>query len=235
MPDPTFEGLGFFYASSDMLDPEKAARRCADAGASWACVLVESVDGRRQTAARIAAAVAALRALDIRADLYTFPHPSKGDEGARRAVDAAKASGISRVVIDAEPFVTDTERADWTTNSLASAGRIVTDAGLDLAWTTFPRRRWAGVTFPPGPMLLQIYKTIRDIDDAREAIEKFGQREIVVCVGTHLDDGLLPADLAGVDALIAGSGVAKACGVWACATTSKREGEALRAWATRTR
>ena len=30
MPDPTFEGLGFFYASADMFEPEKAARRRAD-------------------------------------------------------------------------------------------------------------------------------------------------------------------------------------------------------------
>lgn len=226
MPDPAFDGLGFFYASADMLDPEKAARRCADAGASWACVLVESVDGRRQKPERIAAAVAALRALDIRADLYTFPHPSKGDEGAQRAVAAAKANAIQRVVLDAEPF----EGADWSTNALASAGRIVTNAGLELAWTTFPRRRWATVVFPPGAMLLQVYHTIRDLEDAREALTRFGDREIVLCIATHLDDGRVAADLANVDAL-----GGRACGVWACVTTSKREGEALRAWATRKR
>lgn len=226
MAEATFEGLGFFYASADMLEPEKAARRCADAGASWACVLVESVDGRRQKPERIAAAVAALRALDIRADLYTFPHPTKGDEGAQRAAEAAKANGIRRVVLDVEPF----KGADWNTNTLASAGRIIREAGLELAWTTFPRKRWGAVVFPPGAMLLQVYHTIRDLDDAREAMHRFGQREIVLCIATHLDDGRVAADLENVDAL-----GGRACGVWACVTTSKREGEALRAWATRER
>ena len=76
------DGLGFFYTSRDMLDAEKSATRAAGFGASWCAVLVESVDGRRQTLERIKAACDALRAKDIAPVLYTFPAPHAGDAGA---------------------------------------------------------------------------------------------------------------------------------------------------------
>jgi hypothetical protein len=218
------DGLGFFYTSRDMLDAEKSATRAAGFGASWCAVLVESVDGRRQTLERIKAACDALRAKDIAPVLYTFPAPHAGDAGARYACEVAIACKVARVILDVEPF----RGADWTEGAISSMAAIVRAAGLDLAWTTFYRRRWGAVRFPPGPMYLQVYTRVRDLEELARAVAIFPGREIIACIGTFQDDARVAGDLANASTVSPTT-----IGVWALATTSAGEGAALRRWAVR--
>lgn len=221
MPE-TRDGLGFFYTSRDMLDAEKSATRAAGFGAAWCAVLVESVDGRRQTPERIASAVEALRAKDITPVIYTFPAPFAGDAAARYACEAAIANKIRRVILDVEPFRGD----DWTQDAIASMAAIVRGAGLDVAFSTFYRRRWGAIRWPAGPMYLQVYERVRDMDELRRAVALFPGREIIPCVGTYQDDARVAGDVANA-ARISPTTI----GVWALATTSAAEGAALRRWA----
>ena len=174
---------------------------------------------------RIVSAAKALRALDVEPAIYTFPDPDKGDDAARYAARAAEASGVHRVIVDAEPA----GGLDWTAAALDRAGAILRAAGLDVAWTTFYRRRITAFRWPAGAMYLQVYTRIHNADDLREAIRPFAQggREIVLCIGTHRDDDRVAADVA----TAAEHGTGPSVGVWCLATTSKAEGEALRAWA----
>ncbi len=71
------DGLAVYLGSSDMSAIERGKgpqlallRRC---GATMAMVLIESVDGRRQSWKRVAAVCAALRAVDISPIAYSFP------------------------------------------------------------------------------------------------------------------------------------------------------------------
>ena len=218
------DGLGFFYASADMLDPEASAKRAAAFGASWCAVLVESVDKRRQAPARVKAAVDALRAQDIEPILYTFPHPTIVGEATSRAIAAAKANRISVVMIDAEPF----DGHDWTAADLALAHRLIVEAGLEPAWTTFYRRRWGALRWPRAPMFLQVYERVRDRDELDRAISLFGSLPVILCIGTHLNDARVAPDLSN-----ATRRSPKAIGVWCLATTSATEGAALREWVVR--
>jgi hypothetical protein len=218
------DGLGFFYTSRDMLDAEKSATRAAGFGASWCAVLVESVDGRRQTLERVAAACEALRAKDVAPVLYTFPAPHAGDAAARYACEATSAARVQRVILDIEPFRGD----DWTQHGISSAASIIRGANIDVAFSTFYRRRWGAMRFPPGPMFLQVYERVRDAEELARAVALFPGREIIPCIGTYQDDGRTSSDLANAER------VSKTTiGVWALATTSAAEGAALRRWAVR--
>jgi hypothetical protein len=216
------DGLGFFYTSRDMLDAAKSARRAAGFGASWCAVLTESVDGRRQPIERVSKACEALRARDILPVLYTFPAPHAGDAGARYACEAAIACKVRRVILDIEPF----RGADWTQDGIARAAAIVRGVGLDVAFSTFYRRRWGAIRWPAGPMYLQVYERVRDPEELARAVALFPGREIIPCIGTYQDDGRVAGDLVNASAISP-----KTIGVWALATTSAGEGAALRRWA----
>lgn len=227
MPDlaTAFDGLGFFYGSRDMLDPERSAARCASFGASWACPLIESVDGRVQTRARFARAVETLRALDVRPIPYTFPTASRAELGGKLAADYCAGVGAGACVLDVEPFEGD----DWTQARLDGAAQALERSDIAVAWTAFYRSRWRSLRFPPGPMLLQAYERVRDLEDLDDAIKLFGPgRETIVCIGSHKD--ATPATVR-ADVANAQTRSPKSIGVWALATTSTAEGAELKRWA----
>lgn len=216
------DGLGFFYSSRDMLDGAKSAARAASFGASWCAVLVESVDGRRQSLERVAGAVEALRAVDVTPILYTFPAPKAGDAAAKHAAEVAITVKVARVILDVEPF----QGSDWTRGALESASEILRLAGLDVAFSTFYRRRWSALRFPPGAMYLQVYERVRDRDELARAIALFPGREIIACIGTYQDDARVSSDVSEAARVSP-----RSIGVWSLATTSAGEGSALRRWA----
>tara|TARA_R110000868_G_scaffold83620_2_gene235891 strand:+ start:661 stop:1329 length:669 start_codon:yes stop_codon:yes gene_type:complete len=216
------DGLGFFYASRDMLDGAKSAARAASFGASWCAVLVESVDGRRQSPERVLGACEALRARDIAPILYTFPAPDQGDAAARHAAEIAEACDVKPVILDVEPY----KGRDWNAGTISSAAGILRSLGREVAYSTFYRRRWGAIRFPAGAMYLQVYERVRDPDELARAVALFPGREIVACVGTYQDDARVGSDLANAERVSP-----RSIGVWSLATTGPDEGRALRRWA----
>lgn len=234
-PDPDLRGLGFFYASADMSSsPERAAAKCADAGASWAMILVESVDGRVQPTDRIVAHASALRTAGVRPLIYTFPDPREagaggGRDGLRvmvqRAIARARIASVPHVCLDFEPF----GGADWNGDQIGRAVRMVQDAGLRASVTVFHRPRWARVRWPAVPIVLQVYERARDPGLLDQTMTVWCERAdlIMPAIGTYLGDvARLRSDLAHVRAH---RDTAGGLAVWALATTDRAERAILRA------
>lgn len=233
--DPDLAGLGFFYASADMAsNPERAAAKCADACASWAMILVESVDGRVQPLDRIVAHAAALRAAGVRPLVYTFPDPREAGAGSgrdglrvmvKRAINRAQITSVPHVCLDFEPF----QGADWTGDQIGAAVRQVQAAGLRASVTVFHRPRWARVRWPAVPIVLQVYERARDPRLLDQTVTAWRERVPVVvpAIGTYLGDvARLRSDLAHVRAH---RDTAGGLAVWALATTDRAERAILRA------
>lgn len=97
------DGLWIYLGSGDMARPSETVATLRACGAIGALVLVESVDGRRQPLARVAAMVDALAAADVSAILYSFPSVT-GDLYASR-IHLAKCAALTGAgtQLDAEP------------------------------------------------------------------------------------------------------------------------------------
>jgi len=224
----SFEGLGFFYASPDMNDKGdavKSAKKAKRFGASWCAVLVESVDSRTQSPERVAECVKALRAEGIEPWLYSFPRRDRIAKAIEHAEDCGKASECMRLVWDVEPHEIDTY-GDWTQ---ADVNRLADGAiarGFEIGWSVFTRRRWDGIRFPNGPMLLQVYERVRDTQSLARAVDRWtpGGREVVCAIGTYFAPDRIRSD-----AKNALQHNATALAIWSLATTSDREGATLAA------
>lgn len=227
------DGLGFFYASADMArEPAESARRCAQAGASWAMILIESVDGRRQSPERVLAHAAALRARSIRALAYTFPSP-RGcetlaglDQATDRAIEIARGCGIEHLCFDFEPF----ERADWTGTQIRRAVARARAAGLRSSVTIFTRARWRKITWPAGvPVILQVYERARLRGLLAAALRQTfpgADPDTIPAIGTYAGD----ADRLGSDLDNIREWDPRGLAIWSLATTDVDERRALAAY-----
>lgn len=223
---PFFSGLGFFYASPDMNDrgdAAKSAKKAKRFGAAWACVLVESVDGRTQSPERVAECVAALRAEGVEPWLYSFPRRDRIEKAIEHAEACGVAADCMRLIWDVEPHEIDTY-GDWTQADVNRLADGANARGFTIGWSVFTRRRWDGIRFPAGPMILQVYERVRDLQSLERAMGRWsdGAREVVPAIGTYFAPDRIRSD-----AKNAAKHNARALAIWALATTSDREGATL--------
>ena len=222
-----FNGLGFFYASPDQNgkdDAIKSAKRAKRYGATWAAVLVESVDGRLQSPERVAECVEALRAEKIEPWLYSFPRRDRIAPAIEHAEACGIASGCMRLIWDVEPHEIE-EAGDWTQADINRLADGATARGFEIAWTVFTRRRWDSMRWPSGPMILQVYERVRDVGTLARSVERWtaGGREVVLAIGTYFNPDRVKSDWTN-----ARRHNAKALAIWSLATTSDREGATLK-------
>lgn len=232
------EGLGFFYASADMAGAASyAAAKCGDAGARWAAILIESVDGRRQNPTRVAQHADALRAEGILPILYTFPAPGGDlDASAEHARACAAASGCWHVCLDLEPF----DGEDWTQvriDKIVRRARFLLGPTGRISITVFSRPRWSRIAWSEFvPVILQVYQRAADPRTLKAAMAKWPPGTIPAA-GTYLgDNARLRRDLLNVGPyrpFVASvrSGGRGSLAIWALATTDAEERAILREFA----
>lgn len=222
-------GVGIFYSSRDMLTPAGSAEKCADAGASWAAVLVEAVDGRRIDRVTVRECATQLRSDDVLPVIYSFPDPG-GDiaSSARYAVEVARFAGVDHVCADFEPF----DGHDWTQGKIDAFLGPLLAAGLRVSVTVFTRPKWARIRWPAGvPVILQVYERARERKALRQALARWPELPIPA-VGTYLGDlARLRNDLGNIRAERPDGRVA----VWSLATTDAIERAELRRYALATK
>lgn len=221
----TRPGVGFWYNSRDVRDAAGSAAKAREAGAVRVHVPTDAVDGRLMPREHVVASVEAARRLGLDADLYSFPAALSVDHvraRVERAADIAVDCGVRRVIVDAEPHAGE----DWNSAEFAVADEAIRSRGLSAAWSVFPRRVWSRgtVRVPPGPIFLQVYRSIASADDVRAAMAVWAGREIALSVGSYDEEraGMLARDLRAALAL------ASVVDVWCLASTDARERAAVR-------
>lgn len=222
-------GLGMFLASRDMIaTPRVIRRKLLDCAATWAPILVESLDGRRQPLDRIREHAIEMREHDIRPAAYSFPHPKRGLAGADYLNEACEVAKIDLPCLDIEPAAD----ADWTERAIAETFAAVA-ARRAPTITLFTRPEWNHVAWndvaPGVPIWLQVYERVAEAGRLAGAIGRWKGRAVVPLIGTYLGEtARLERDLVNVADAARAAGSA---GVWALATTDAEERAALRRFA----
>lgn len=232
VPPASPSGLGAFLASADMArrpaETVLLARRC---GLSWAVVLVESVDGRRQRPERVRTVCEALRAAGCELWLYTFPAPPPArsvQAVADHLLECSRVAGVPHLCLDIEPH----RGQDWSEREIAELVGAVRGADVAPPITLFTRDEWASMDWatvaPSSPIWLQVYERVRSPSTLRKAIERWPGRHVVPLIGTYLGTSdRLKSDLVHVEPWARRAG---ALGIWSLASTDGNEADVLRRW-----
>lgn len=216
-------GLGIFYGSRAMLAAELSAERALEAGATYAMPLLESVDGRRPTEARVRAACAALQARGVSPVPYTFASRSRMVASIKRAATIVQGGDL---VLDIEPHGTD----DWDQQSVDRACRLASDLGYRVHITIFDRPLWRQIKWPAAvdTVILQVYNTAADRKMLETRIARYSAlfHRVIPAVGTWLGiPARLRADLENVRPYADRAG---ALAVWSLESTSAADRAVLR-------
>lgn len=167
-PSARPNGLGFYLDSHDMQQPPGAtAAKMLRAGATWAGVLIMSVDGRRQPIARIRAVVAACRDAHITPWLFGFPPPATAEASLMWFLIVAADVACPRVLLDLEPFDEDGDHEIDSSEDWAQADYDVLITGLraakvDVIVSIFRRARWERMKWRGVHVAIQAYKSWQD-------------------------------------------------------------------------
>lgn len=232
-------GLGFFLDSHDMQQaPADTVARLLAAGATWAGVLILSVDGRRQPLARVRAICAALRAADVVPWLFAFPPPGETRKAADWIETVAADVACPRVLLDLEPFDENGDKRiapseDWDD---ATIGALVGDlivAGLAVIVSLYTRPRWLAVDWdrvaPGVHVALQAYDRWESRETLLRALRRFPRRPVSVTGETYKGDlARLRRCLAVATEFAREHGCLS---IWSLHTTSSAEAAALLEWA----
>ena len=219
-PEYRPHGLGIYYGSSDMHVPSKSAALCLSAGATWAAVLVQSVDGRKQDPARVADVCASLRDVNITPWLYSFPTPGMPvSQPIAYLGKCAKAANTERVAWDVEPY----QGFDWKQPEVDDLVRAFPSCSI----TLYDRPQWHRLSWHQRPIWLQVYSASKETIKLAAVSAKWPRA--VPCFAAYdgsADD--MEADAIRCATMARSSGAAA---VWSLASVSPIKAATLKAWA----
>lgn len=221
-------GLWLYLDSHDVAHPDEAVKTLRRAGAVGGLVLIESVDGRRQSVERVKAACDALRASAVSPILYSFPSVG-GDIAAsikhyHRCREATGAPGQW----DVEPTggVAGGKPTHWTQRALDELLGADFEGSITTTRSEAPRLNLRG-----RELWLQL-EAQTSVDHLDEALRKWPTSIPVIGVFDEpgdrrtLDEVRHDLSRCAEQAKRVG-----ALGVWSAHTTTEEKADVLREWA----
>lgn len=247
-------GLGAFLGSGDMVQrPALTTRLLGRMGARWGAVLTESVDGRLQSADRVAHVAEVMRSQPLarlRSEpegapqnfleplLYTFPMSSRARNAGQHLLECAAAANVQKLILDLEPLRRGGKLDDWTPTEIDALVAEAVKVDPTPTVTLFTRRAWERIDWgrhlPRGSEIwLQVYDRVQDLEMLREAVGFWRGLgfTVVLLIGSYVG-GLerLEHDLEHAED---GASHTGALGVWKLGTTDHNEAQILRRFAER--